>query len=442
MDALRRRPFSQGFTLVEMMIAMALVGMLTAVIYGLFVRTSDALLDVEGMSDALDEARFGIEHIRQDLQAAGSQSTPNAEVDPWIRPRNESLTVHGVRGYSGWQNQSADDLGDDDVFGDLAESNPGSAFSGIVLSGAYDIPASFFVSFPAVTSDDDFVVESTERGMQRIVRYDPFDTSVVSGLNTSDSLGDQLADVAGRRLLRVTDTQGFSQILPIASAAVGTGRGGAGGEGTIDGDEMGLEVTGLHFRSGDEQAGFEETTADDVSFDAAMIDTYWYSVEPAPDDPRNLQLVRQRLDAGAAAAGLDDPGDDVVDDAPRLVVADHVVDFRIWFDCVDNAGTPNMTNQSWEDEWDVEHQGDCVGAGSQAPERARMAHVRLSTRTPNENANRPHLDLDGVTAGFENDDGQMRTYEVYDYAEGSAGVVTLHGSVELSNFSMRNIGGI
>jgi hypothetical protein len=127
-----------------------------------------------------------------------------------------------------------------------------------------------------------------------------------------------------------------------------------------------------------------------------------------------------------------------------MIVAENVVDFRVWFDCADVPGDP-LEGAAWQEQWQVQDTGGCVGdnpSGAQ-PHLARMAHIRLSTRTESENANRPHLEVvdgdSGEWMGFENQNGQMRTYDVYPHAEGSAGVVTVQSSVELANFALRDI---
>ena len=436
----------RGFTLVELMIAMALVGMLVAIIYGLFVRTSDAMSNVEGMSSALDEARFAVGQVRNDLKGAASQATVDSELDPWVLGSNDMSDVDGdwtTRGLIGdWDPQTLDDVDDAGVFSDT--NNEQSEFSSFVVVGAYDAPASFFVSFPEgedFVSDPELVVESTERGMQRFLNYDPFDTGIVDGVPEEDvgGLQQHLTEIMQKRLLRVTDSRGYSQIVPVDEVSFGDSDSqGAAGEIT-GGQAMGIEVGGLHFRTGDEPGGFERTTEGDVSFDASVLDAYWYHVRQAPDDPTNLQLVRQRLDATELVQNPGDPADNSdlrSEDSPLFVVAENVVDFRVWFDCAEGTELA-LRNVDWQDEWDVDTD-DCVRNGQ--PHRARTAHVRLSTRTDRENANQPHLTLAGESwPGFEQEDGQMRTFELSQNTEGAASVVTVQGAVELANFSMRNL---
>lgn len=421
MQQIRSATTRRGFTLVELMIAMVLVGILTAVIYTLFVSTSDALTDVQSKSEALDRARFGLDIVRTDLQAAASQSTPNAEADPWFEPDSADLPwVHGLSNY-------VEREGVDDITGEMGdEVNPRAGFSQFVVLGAYDVPTSFFVRFPELDAGGKFIVEGTERGVGRLLGYDPFDTRANSSINLS-GFASGIEARAPNRVLRVTDDQGFSQVVPITSATV---------QGATDwaGDQLSIEVSNLQFRQGDERAGFEATTEDDVSFDAAMLDAYWYHVRAAPDDARNFQLVRQRIDAGEL---ISSGGIVEADGFAPMVVADYVVDFRVWFDCV-GSGESTLNATGWQGNWEVTSD-TCLTGTSPEPERARVAHIRLSTRTEGENPNRPHYTLVDNWEGFEEEDGQMRTFDLYADAEGSTGVITVQSTVELANFAMRRI---
>ncbi len=460
MRALIPRSTARGFTLVELMIAMALVGLLTAVIYALFVSTADSLTDVEGHSEALDQGRFGIEQVRLGLLAAGSQATPNSQVDPWMvsneRHGANQPDIFAIIQHDDWQEQSIEDIEDQWLDGGddrrLASDgdNPHSAFSSFVVLGAFDVPANLFVSFPSDdgipdidTNNPEFVIEGTERGLHRVLGYDPFDTRVVNEVNAPADLDDR----AQQRLLRVSDREGFSQIQPITAATVGSSEalGGAGGQSDsgdsmVTGDAMSVTLPDLHFRSAGEPAGFDVSVEDDVSFDAALIDAYWYHVRPAPDDPQNLQLVRQRLDASEMVDqdNLDDLDEASLEDYrvdPPMILAEGVVDFRVWFDCKDSVGQ-DVIDADWENEWQIDDYGDCIADGN--PHLAQVAHARLATRTASENPNRPHYTVVDGWPGFESDNGQMRTFELVPGAEGSAAVVTTQTSVELTNFSIRD----
>lgn len=422
-----------GFTLVELMIAMALVGALTAMIYGLFARTSDSLTDVEGASHALDTARFALVHVRNDIQAAGSQGSPNSQVDPWVRPADAGQNVHGIYVYNGWQNSRAAYSG---AATDLAAENPQSAFSGIVVLGAYDFPQSFFVD-NLNEGAQSVNIPNNERGMGRLIGVDAFNVDVQEDVLDNSFVASRIAQDMNTRVMRLSDTDGFFQFVPVTSASIAPNS-----DGTI-------QAAGLRFRDegAGETFGLAATTEEDVNFDVGLLDAYWYRVRLDPNDDTNFQLVRQRVNAGALIthAGALDEGDLLGMTVPNstLIIADRVVDFRLWFECAQDTG--GGVTMDWQGgNWDVENDaaGDCLSnnLATTATHQARMAHIRLSIRTDRENSNRPHLNVAGAAwRGFEEPEGQMVTYNVAPHARGSAGVVTVQTSVELTNFALRGL---
>ena len=431
----------RGFTLVELLIAMSLLGLLTVLIYGMFVRTSDALQEVDGLSDALDQARFGMDYLRNDMKMAGAQSTPNSDprVDRSVTmEEGNRYTIHGVMGYDNWQEQSHQDRGG---LQELDTSNPGSQFSGIVVTGAYNVPSIFFSQLRRVEgpeqpiSQDELVVAADGQGLGRFRGFDPFDRAIQPDAGRMPTPGN--IDLDGR-MLRVIDTDGQKQFLDIDTQSDQGGDLLLGGLDLIfEGQDVITPDNGLKGVGPGNRAGFSESVEDDVDLDTALIDAYWYYVTSASGDDRTMQLVRQQVDLPEIA--VDDLRESDLDGnriGPRMVIAENVVDLRIWFDCVNSSG-------QWVDDidgtqWDIiNDNSNCItdSAQNSRPERARYANIRLSTRTEGENSNRPHLQVSNVP-GFEDEDGRMQTYEVVEAAEGSASVVTLQTGVELTNFSI------
>jgi type IV pilus assembly protein PilW len=68
---LRPRCFAEGFSLIELMIAITLGLMILAVIGTLFANTSRARSDLERSSQQIESARYAVEVITEDLQLAG-----------------------------------------------------------------------------------------------------------------------------------------------------------------------------------------------------------------------------------------------------------------------------------------------------------------------------------------------------------------------------------
>lgn len=393
---------------------MVIVGALTSIIYGLFVRTSDALTEVDALAQTLDRARFGLIHVRNDLQGAGSQATPNGATDPWVQPKNDTSHVKALRVYDGWDKGGPGDEASQQL-------NPGSRFSGFIVIGAYDFPQSFLVNkFSGSQTTATMEIEGNERGLGRLFRVDPFDTRVQSGLEIDPDKHSFLTKNIERRALRIMDSEGFFQFARITK---------------LEGRE--LTVEGVQFRGADQFSGLDSALEDDVSVDVALLDAFWYEVRPDPADERNHQLVRHRVDAGALL------GDGPITAASltpehTLIIADNVVDFRVWFDCANSTGQIEQRQRQLG--WDIDQPGHtCLGGTQDHPERARAAHIRLSIRTPRENPNRPHLELTGAERGFETEGGGLVTYSINPATRGSASVVTVQTSVELTGLAMRGV---
>lgn len=429
----RDRIAGGGFTLVELMIAMALVGGLVAMIYGMFARTSDALIDVDAMAGATDEARFALEMVRNELQSAGAQGTPNAAMDPWVRPNDDPM--YAILPYEGWQN-GREVYQENATLQAVGARNPQSAFSGFVVIGAYDFPQSFLVSDVQTSS---VRVENVERGMGRLTRIDPFDV-VSDGTVIDDDAAPRalaLTEVADARGLRISDRQGYMQFVPVRQANINAGA---------------LELTTgpITFRGEGRMTGLEAIDGADNDYDAALLDAFWFRVRVDPFDPTNLQLVRHRLNFGDVM-GLGAPNQEQLEDAivganpaeqerNTLVIANHVADFRVWFDCGTAFG--GLEASSLQRTWEPVT-GACLDApvtGAE-PHLARVAHLRLSMRSENERTNRPHFEVvdNAQWLGFQNIDGTMQTYDVEPRNPGAASVVTVQSSVDLANFRMRGL---
>lgn len=75
---------SRGFNLMELMMSM---GIATAIFMGmvtLFVQQSQVMQQQNELILLNRESRFGLEHLRADLQSLGSNTTPNSAIDPLV----------------------------------------------------------------------------------------------------------------------------------------------------------------------------------------------------------------------------------------------------------------------------------------------------------------------------------------------------------------------
>ncbi len=427
-----RRRNNRGFTLVELMVAMALLGVLTSIIYGLFHTTSQTLLEVESLAQTTDTARFALEHVRNDLQATGAQASPRSEKDPWVV--QDGLLVNGLVAYKNWQGTSSLP-GNSAAATEVSKANSKSQFDGIVVIGAYDIPQSVMIRDISTEGKITALVAKHVRGISRLMNSDPFDTAFEApdsaALTTMITNATPQAGMKNR-LLRITDRQGFLQFTRIIAAdAVG--------------DTIRLQLSQLQKATGESLVGVDEINDADVEYEAAFLDAFWYHVVVDPYDSNNFQLVRDRLDASIInfidSANFDPttaiPTDKV--NQERVIIANRIVDFRLWFDCA-NASTGQITNINWHSAWDSpETSEDINGCLNAKVQLARVAHIRLSVRTGNESANRQHLSIVAGWPGFEDANSRMQTYDLEPSARGSASVVTVQSTVELSNFAMRNL---
>lgn len=439
---------SAGFTLVELMVALVIVSLLTSIIYGLFIRTSDSMNEVDSLADTINKTRFALEHVRTDLQIAGAQASPNSLIDPNVRPEAKDRPVIGIVPYKGWQNKRDSVLTDETI----RNENPNVSFDGFVVFGAYDYSQAFqvgIVAGEAGAPPTAVLIGNNERGVSRLVVNNPFFLGSSSALSASDDRVTAIVANMENRLLRITDRDGFNQFLPITGATM---------------KSSGLELTfpsgALRFRQDGEMYGFERTSLADERYEAALIDAYWYHVVPVDGEPGNTALVRERLNAQKVMEDLG-TGQPVLGDVPdqitslvlatrqQTVITDRVVDFQIWFDCADSNGVIQQASGdplNWTTGWTVPDgtaaPHDCVAPDDPVTvQRARVAHIRLSLRTENERPNRPHLKLGAeATWGFgEIPNTPLQTFDIAPGAVGAAQVVTLQSSVPLTNYALRGL---
>lgn len=425
---------ARGFTLVELMIAMALVGVLTVMIYGMFARTSDSLSDVESLSRTLERARFAMGQVRGDLQAAGSQLTPNSRggIDPWVQPINNSILLQPLRVHDSWTGDGARSVYTGGLTA-MGDANPESGFNSFIVVGAFDYPLSVMANNLAFSGTEvTMSILPNERGVGRLNRIDPFNVDINEDLSPMGEFALNHSDTASRmgsRMVRVMDQHGFFQFSPVQS---------------YTGSTASLTLGDVSVRIDSDSPGLEQYVESDVEHDIAFVDAYYYTVRPSPVEPANLQLLRSRVDltqlAETTGTLTESNLNTMLNDT--VVVADYVVDFRIWFECAD-AGTGRIEEPFWPAQWAVDHSAqadNCLSPDGTTSEvhRARAAHVRLSLRNERENPNRPHFTLPGLSPGFD-ETGQMVTYDVVPEAPGSASVVTLQASVDLTNLAMRGL---
>lgn len=472
----------RGFTLVELMVAVTLLGLIIGVIFSLFASTSDTLKEADSLADTLDRTRFAMERLSSEMRNAGSFGSPDSEGDRWYpsvdNAGNSGMRLVGVASYNGWQNDHTllvdNDMDDAHTNATVSGANPAVGYDGIIVMGAIDFPQSFEISSLTFDTGTERVsgayIPANERGLFKLLVNDPFytETGLPQGVVADDSadagggavkLSEASAMVVNDlsdRLIRVMDREGNSQVSAIEDAPSPTYSDAAIDTATLGG--INFEFTNdLLVRNNevddsagaDHSVGLQRKTEDnaDVGYDAALIDAYWYHVESDPRDPRNFRLVRDRLNGESIATQMAANPNAITKatlegmrTGDRVVITDRVVDFQVWFDCANNA-QGELNNVPWLTTWANPDGGACMDPAVGDFGEARMAHIRLSVRTKYERKDAP----DSVDAFFMDSTGtvnpamSMRYFDVYPEAEGAARVVTVQSDVELATFSMRNV---
>ncbi len=453
---MKRLRNTRGYTLVELLVAIALTGILFVVTWVMFASSSDVLGEVDSLTQTTDRLRFSMERVRTDIQMAGSMSTTNAATDVWVQPPETAWRVQGIYAYQGWQ----DDRSIMDA--DIANRNPNVSFDGFVLAGAYDNPLTFEIANIPVTLDSGTIAANAQ-GLEKLHVPDPFRTDPsypVAFNNFSDY--DAINFQWSTRAIRLMDSSGFMQFVRIARALE---------SGDISTLPSGNSAISVQFDTADHppQArggtpfGLDVSAESDRAYVASLVDVFWYHVRQDPDDPINYQLVRERL---CAPKAFGDAGNDYANwnpanatlphtDCPGgvnevVVVADRVVDFQIWFDCATAALQPQL-NAAWSNSWlPPDNSANCMQVVSNpTTELARTAHVRMTLRADSERPNQAHLQFEdalGNTCDPANagacdpaafPGGRLRTFDVVPGLQGSVPVVTLQSTVSLPNFVYR-----
>ena len=463
----------RGFTLVEVLVAVAITGLLSIAIYSLFSTTSSALFEADSLAQTVDNARFAMERLRSRIQNAGALATPDSQEDPWVQPKASNgsaapVRVAGLVTYGGWQDYATS--GSDPVMSsEIMNANTGGPsgnlspnFDGIIVIGAYDFPMTFEIGSLSDSSNTGRVYE-TQRGLYKLARRDPFNTDIAdkSGSGTFDfSKSDPYAPMkrhSEHRILRVMDRSGYMQFTGMTAPSSGKPAAIEAHDGAVTKNYLEINFEdSLYFReegAENERVGLDpESQEDDIAYDAAMLDVFWYHViNPDSAHEANFKLVRERLNGAALMDDLEstdwgaiNPADYLAlaekDNRRYVVIAENVADFQIWFDCETNNG--NVQGVSWNAEWDppdassVPH--DCAQPGLDRISEARIAHVRLSVRTENERRDLRHRPFpQSQTSG--NDNRTMQTFDINPSMEGATRVHTVQSDFELPNFAIRNV---
>ncbi|GEM_PF-5637241 len=476
----------RGFTLIELVVSMALTALIGLMAYALFGISADNLVEVDSLEVTASKGRFTIEKLRNVFQIAGSFSSPDSILDPFVQPRTPTPSYHvaGFHSYPGWQDSTS-----------LAQD---VSFDGIIITGAFDYPTSFDVGGFVIGAATAMNIPGNFLGMEKLNRVNPFSDVVrhPSG-NYLPDLEKQDWDVIdsyrflerdfSTRLIRVTDNLGYVQFVKsnfvnstFSSSDIEDLNNGTSSR-TLNGLNIplspnapfqvkykdpgaGLNPDGLDLR----EIGLNPAASGegDRTYEASFIDSYWlHIINPFdPRDPTNRLLVMERLCADAVAT--DNPG--LAPASPgnatpiaagcgtnsRKMIADHVVDFQVWFDCVPSGGGELAMNTNWTRQWitpdNTTGGGSCMNPGpGYAPGRARVAHARITLRTSEERATLfsgdPSSDVSfssgdtPCTLSSNCPNASLRSFDPFPNLRGETPVITFQTDLALRNFIIKDL---
>ena len=433
----------RGFTLVELMVTIVVFSVFLAAVYQLFNTTSEAMYEVNSLAETTDRARFAMETISRDIDAAGAFASPDLDMDPWRNQDHQSVngnyTARGLILRDGAQDQVVGQVMQQNI---TRWGNPLVGSDELIIMGAIDFPFGFEVNrllpgFPANVNTVSAPV--TPRGLIRFKQRNPFDLGDLSGvaaLNPSEInalLGPPGArTVMGLRAMRIRDRNGYIQMAPIANATVPDAN-GMTFQLDNNGDVAGHN--GFSYRIGGQRPVLEPSAEADIGYEVSLVDAYRYRLCVDSEDRRNLRLVRERVDAGVLlnrvlpaggappVCGVLDPAMQTGGNAARdqIPIVDNVVDFQVWVDCAD--GTGNLVDQSWTNNWipptPAAAGHECLTPNGANPTAgmARVLHIRVTVRTKNE-----RVDLENY--GFISQDPTVGTGTTTNPAAAGSGLKT------------------
>ncbi len=461
MKAIRR-----GFTLVELMVALLLAGLVSIITFQLFDTTADVLGEIDSLAESTGQARFAMERMRIDFSMAGGLATPDSKRDIWVQPSpSPNGRFMALTGYENWQDNTTRNDADT---GDLytaenigAATDPYVSADGLVVFGAYDFPLSFEVAGFTDVGVGTPQIQAHGRGLYKLYSPDPFRTDLAppAGVDfeTADIV-DAISTNWSTRVLRISDRQGYMQFVGLGEMDAADHTASMAGApafvalDVLDNPVFKSAGTGSDY-------GLDVNPDGDTSYDSAVIDAFWYHVEQDPDRPGLTRLVRSRICArtAAVAAAINiefKPWDHLPSTCggtnEDIIIAERIADFQIWFDCGDPI-TGRVEDAVWDDNWirpnhnnDAAHCMNVTDSTVYEPGLARFLNIRLTVHAEAERPGLAHSIFEdglgnyGPDALLATPNTRLKTFDINPDLQGAAPVVTMQTSIELVNHSFRN----
>lgn len=368
-----------GMVMVELMVALAVAGILMVGIYQIYSVSSGTYRTQDEVINAMNQARFGFEQLRRDISAAGFQATPDSTADTGVcpKPANPVRSVIFER------------AGDVANFGFNVNIQP----NGVILFGAFWSPEVFRTD--SVVGNV-VTLQTAVTGAPYPQTAAEFDTIFVPG-----------------RYLRLVNAEQNEGYYRIQSASFATGQ-----------IQLANPVAVASAPSFCGVQGFG------VGLDATVAGFIRYRMIADPEDATGskIDLVRQEMSTV-------DPTLQTVMPNTTVRIAENVVDLQFYDFVVDSdrsGRAPLMLNLP-----DI---AAVLDAGTQKldnsvdarPQDLRFVTIKLTTRTEHEDEELLHVQRPALFAPIE-------TYEVDPAMAGSARTVTIAGRVGLKSLEVRNV---
>ena len=400
-----RRRLRRGFTLVELLVAMVLAAVVMYGVYTLYERSSSAFRVQNQLTGMQQQLRFGVEHLKREIDRAGFLATSNSVADGDVCFNAATQAIHGVilhrDAEEGWDavhlraSNAFVSPTSITMFGDFWSQGPlrvhSVSGSQIVLDGSfgYAVDPTQPNQFPDILQIEDWFRPGR---MVRLVNQ--------SGLEMYYFVSNVVPNAGGPPgaswpVLVLT------QPVPVSYAGDGCGVQGVGGGVLVN------PVGYVRYRiAPDERAG-------------APADKYdLVREEMNPNDPVNQIVPRSQITIAEYAVDLqfyDFIFDDGTREQPSLSTVGNAASFPIVADVVATGGGGRLSNDDTAD-----------------THRLRALTFKLSVRTPDEDPNVVFRPRRTTT-------DRLTTFEVNPEPMGAARVRSLTGRVVLNNFVTRNL---
>lgn len=393
----------RGFTLVELLVAVALSAVVVLAVYAVLISSSRTFRIQGDIAQATDQMHFAVDTMRADLARSGFMVVPNAYLD-----EAEYSWFESVCAPPSWL--------------------PNNGSSGVAHSIFYqelETGASSPHYLPR-TEDRVTVGEAPDRfallGAYRTTRsYRPISMGAGSQSFIIQHTPDESAEMEWRfegSMLAITSPQGGTQYLRVADVEPGVTTTTLTTSAPLLADPSGGVNTECAFQ------GFGSRL-----YELTPLHFVEYSIQNDPDDPESTVLVREELDASYQP--FNPPS--------RYVVARNVIDLQLWFDGADP--TPGATAVQRDlnplDTVGSLPETELDGDGTARPEDARMAYVQVSVRLDEPMAR-------GIAEGSGIDLREfveLRRWNgsSYTYDGDFTRVLTMRAEADLANFSLRDL---